>query len=233
MLPERKRLSVVFDLDGTLVNSMPMVLASFAYAIEVFQTVPTPLQIFDKLAGPPENCLRNLLENERNIPDAMDRLLEYNRTHHHQIVPFEGAVPMLDTLLKNKTEVALWTGRDRKTTAEILTTHNLWKYFQIVVCGDDFDSHKPDPEGLVHIIDELSLKNSDTLFVGDADVDVLAGHATQVPTLLIRHNRTVSRHVKNLCREWVETPQQAYRIVSARVATSNAGMPGLDIARFQ
>lgn len=223
MLPDKKRLSLVFDLDGTLVNSMPMVLASFTYAIEVFQSVPTPLQVFEKLAGPADICLRNLLEDERNLPDAMGRLLEYNRTHHHQIVPFEGAVELLDGLLKNGTEVALWTGRDRQTTDEILSAHGLWKYFHKVVCGDDFESHKPDPEGLVHILDELSLQNSDVLFVGDADVDVLAGHASQVPTMLIRHSRTISKQIRSLCRDWVETPQQAYEIISARVAIQTVG----------
>jgi pyrophosphatase PpaX len=223
MLPDVKRTSLVFDLDGTLVNSMPMVLASFTYAIEVFQSVPAPLEIFEKLAGPADICLRNLLEDEMNLPNAMARLLEYNRTHHHQIVPFPGAVEMLELLLKNGTEVALWTGRDRRTTDEILSAHGLWKYFQRVVCGDDFDSHKPDPEGLMHILDELSLKNSEVLFVGDADVDVLAGHASQVPTMLIRHSRTVSHHIRNLCREWVETPQQAYEIISAKVTTESFG----------
>lgn len=223
MLPVNKRLGVVFDLDGTLVNSVPMVLASFTYAIKVFQSAPAPLEIFDKLAGPADICLRNLLDDESNLPEAMNRLLEYNSKHHHQIVPFPGAVEMLETLLKNRTEVALWTGRDRRTTDEILTAHNLWKYFQVVVCGDDFASHKPDPEGLAHILDELSLQSSEVLFVGDADVDVLAGHACQVPTMLIRHGRTVSENIKKLSREWVETPQHAYEIVSARASVEAVG----------
>jgi pyrophosphatase PpaX len=219
MLPVNKRLGIVFDLDGTLVNSVPMVLASFTYAIKVFQETPSPLDIFAKLTGPADICLRNLLDDESNLPEAMNRLIDYNSKHRHQIVPFAGAVEMLEALLKNQTEVALWTGRDRETTDEILTAHDLWKYFQVVVCGDDFRSHKPDPEGLVHILGELSLKNSDVLFVGDADVDVLAGYASQVPTMLIRHARTVSNHIKGLCREWVETPQQAYEIVLAKIAT--------------
>lgn len=219
MLPLRKRLGLVFDLDGTLVNSMPMILASFSYALERFQNVPAPLEILEELAGPADICLRNLLDDESNLPDAMNRLIEYNRTHHHQIVPFEGAIDLLESLLKNGSEVALWTGRDRRTTDEILTAHNLWKYFQVVVCGDDFTSHKPDPEGLVHILEELSLKNSEVLFVGDSDVDVLAGHASRVPTLLIRHNRTVSKYIRGLARDWVETPQQAYEIIEAKVST--------------
>ncbi len=221
MLPQQKRLGVVFDLDGTLVNSMPMVLASFAHAVQKFQKVPGPLEILEQLGGPPEICLRNILDDESNLPEAMNRLLDYNSSHHHQIVSFPGAIEMLETLLKNRTEVALWTGRDRKATDEILTAHNLWKYFQVVVCGDDFPSHKPDPEGLVHILGELSLQNSDVLFVGDADVDVLAGHACKVPTMLIRHARKVSDSIKGLCREWVETPQQAYDIILAKISTES------------
>lgn len=221
MLPQQKRLGVVFDLDGTLVNSMPMVLASFGHAVQKFQKVPGPLEILEKLGGPPEICLRNILDDESNLPEAMNRMLDYHSSHHHQIVPFSGAIEMLETLLKNRTEVAVWTGRDRKTTDEILTAHNLWKYCQVVVCGDDFPSHKPDPEGLIHILGELSLQNSDVLFVGDADVDVLAGHACKVPTMLIRHARRVSDSIKGLCREWVETPQQAYDIVLAKIATQS------------
>jgi len=202
---------------------MPMVLASFTYAIEVFQKVPSQMEILERLGGPADICLRNLLEDERNLPEAMERLLDYNKKNHHQVVPFEGAVEMLDRLLKNRTEVALWTGRDRETTEEILSVHELWKYFQMVVCGDDFKSHKPDPEGLTHILEELSLQNSDVLFVGDSDVDVLAGHACQVPTMLIRHNRSVSAQIRDLSREWVETPQQAYEIISAKVSTERLG----------
>jgi pyrophosphatase PpaX len=225
MLPAKKRLGLVFDLDGTLVNSLPMVLSSFTYAIEVFQEVPTPVQIFERLVGPADICLRNLLNDEHNLPEAMSRLLEYNRNHHHQIVPFDGAVSLLESLLKNGNEVALWTGRDRSTTDEILSSHNMWKYFQVVICGDDFTSHKPDPEGLIHILESLSLQSSDVLFVGDSDVDVLAGHASQVPTMLIRHSRSVSKHIRGLCREWVETPQQAYEIISAKVSTEGVVAP--------
>ena len=228
MLTHSKRLGLVFDLDGTLVNSMPMVLASFTHAIKVFQNPPSPPEIFSKLTGPAESCLRNLLADERNLPEAMNRLIDYNDRNHHQIIPFDGAVEMLESLLRNRADVSLWTGRDRATTMEILDNHHLLPYFQKVVCGDDFPSHKPDPEGLAHILDDLSLKNSDVLFVGDADVDVLAGHALGVPTLLIRHERAVSENIRKLCRDWVESPRQAYDIVLARVSTSIAPMPSRD-----
>jgi len=198
---------------------MPMVVAAFAHAVKRFGLEPTQEEIVARLGGPADVCLRNILGEDRHLPEAMDRLLRYNEEHKNVIEPFEGAEELLGQLLKSRTKVALWTGRDRETTSEILTGNKWWKYFQLVVCGDDFATHKPDPEGLTHILDELSLASSDVIFVGDADVDVLAGYSVEVSTMLICNGRQVSDHIKRMCREWVETPQQAYDIISAKVLT--------------
>lgn len=215
-----KRLGVVFDLDGTLVNSLPMVIAAFRYAISVYQTPPTEEEILSRVIGPAEVNLRNLLHGtDHYIPAALNRLLEYNARHQDEILPFPGAEELLDELLHQGTPVALWTGRDRATTSEILTRNKWWPYFQKVVCGDDFPTHKPDPEGLEHILEELSLHSSETLFVGDADVDVLAGYAIGVDTLLIEHHRQVSARIRKMCRETVNFPEDAYTLIRARVAT--------------
>lgn len=226
MLNRQTKLGVVFDLDGTLVNSMPMVVAGFHYAVKAFGMNPTSEEVVARLGGPADVCLRNLLGEDRNLPQAMDRLIRYNEENQDSIEPFEGAEALLGQLLKARTKVALWTGRDRETTSEILSRMNWWPYFQTVVCGDDFKTHKPDPEGLTHIMDELSLASSEVLFVGDADVDVLAGHAVNVPTLLIRNDRNVSDHIKRISREWVETPQHAYDIIAAKVLTETPAVRG-------
>lgn len=218
-LPPQRKLGLVFDLDGTLVNSLPMVLAAFRYAISVYQTPPTEEEILARVIGPAEVNLRNLLHGtDHYIPAALNRLLEYNEKHHHEIVPFPGAEALLEELLHQGTPVALWTGRDRATTSEILTRNKWWPYFQLVVCGDDFPTHKPDPEGLEHILNELSLQSSEILFVGDADVDVLAGYAIGVDTLLIEHHRKISDRIRKICRETVNFPDDAYTLIRARVA---------------
>ncbi len=219
MLTRQKKLGVVFDLDGTLINSMPMVVAGFRYAVKAFGVNPSAEEVVARLGGPPDVCLRNLLGEDRFLPEAMDRLIDHHREHKDTVAPFEGAEALLDQLLRSRTKVALWTGRDRETTSEILKANNWWPYFQLVVCGDDFATHKPDPEGLNHILAELSLASSEVVFVGDADVDVLAGFSVGVSTLLIRNGRNLSDHIKGLSREWVETPRQAYDIISARVLT--------------
>ena len=219
MLTRHKKLGVVFDLDGTLINSMPTVVAGFRYAVEAFGVNPGPEEIMARLGGPPDVCLRNLLGEDRFVPEAMDRLIDHHRRNKDRVEAFEGAESLLEQLLHSRTKVALWTGRDRETTSEILKANGWWPYFQLVVCGDDFATHKPDPEGLNHILGDLALASSEVIFVGDADVDVLAGFSVGVSTLLIRNGRNLSDHIKSLSRECVETPSQAYDIISARVQT--------------
>ena len=219
MLTRHKKLGVVFDLDGTLINSMPTVVAGFRYAVEAFGVEPGPEEVMARLGGPPDVCLRNLLGEDRFVPEAMERLIDHHRQNKDRVEAFEGAEALLEQLLHSRTKVALWTGRDRETTSEILKANNWWPYFQLVVCGDDFATHKPDPEGLNHILGELSLASSEVVFVGDADVDVLAGFSVGVSTLLIRNGRNLSGHIKGLSRECVETPSQAYDIILARVQT--------------
>ncbi|MCH8475434.1 MAG: HAD family hydrolase [Opitutales bacterium] len=219
-----KKLGVVFDLDGTLANSLPMVIGAFQYAVNVYRTPPTEEEVLSRIVGPAEINLRNLLQAEHYIPAAMNRLLEYNAQHRHEIVPFPGSTELLRDLLKAGTPVALWTGRDRDTTDEILTRFKWWPYFQKVVCGDDFETHKPDPEGLESILAELTLNSSEILFLGDADVDALAAYAVGADTLLIEHGRKVSARIRSLCREIVDTPESAYRVVRAKVLTQGTAL---------
>ena len=63
--------AVVYDLDGTLVDSMPMVLQAFAYALEPYLPPLAPMELFARLGGPPDRTFRDLLGNETHAAVAM------------------------------------------------------------------------------------------------------------------------------------------------------------------
>lgn len=205
--------AVVFDLDGTLVDSMPLVLKAFAHAVEPFCGPVTEAELIARLGGPPERTFATWLQREADIRAAMTRLRTYSRTHWELIRPFAGWNALLQTLRERERSVALWTGRERESTQWLLSEHAMAEYLQACVCGDDLPSHKPDPAGLQHIVDQLNLAKAETLFVGDADVDVLAGDACGVRTLLIRHGRTVEARVERKAWRVVDTPAEAYALV--------------------
>src|SRR4051812_34433256 len=131
-----KTRAIVFDLDGTLVDSLPLVLRAFAHAIEPFGPRPT-MEIFARLGGPPERIFPGLLGGERHVPAAMERLEAFNRDNHHLIRPFDGVALMLGQLRSRGLALAIWTGRDRETTEWLLHQHRLAEFFSTVMCGDD------------------------------------------------------------------------------------------------
>ena len=204
--------SVVFDLDGTLVDSLPLVLGAIAHALEPFGPRPT-MDIFARLGGPPERFMPTLLDDARNVPEALRRMEKFHREHHHLIRPFDGVGAVLEQLRTRGVQVAVWTGRERETTEWLLREHGLGGFFATVVCGDDLPTHKPDPQGLAEILRRLAAAAHETLLVGDADVDVLGGVACGVDTLLIQHTRNVDPEVREKSWRMVGSPFEAYALV--------------------
>jgi len=205
--------AVVFDLDGTLVDSLPLVLSAIAYAIEPFGPVRPTMEIFARLGGPPERFMPGLIDDPRNVAAALERMETYHHANHHLISPFDDATVMLEHLRARKIACAIWTGRDRESTNWLLAHHNLLHHFDTVVCGDDLPTHKPDPAGLLAILRRLSVPSGQAVFVGDADVDVLGGAACDVDTLLICHGRQIDREVSAKAWHSVASPHDAYRVV--------------------
>ena len=204
--------TVVFDLDGTLVDSLPLVLRAFTHALTPFGVTPT-MDMFAQLGGPPERIFPQLLGGDQDMPEVMRRLQEYNREHHHLIRPFDGVGAVLAKLRARDITLAVWTGRDRETSEWMLREHGLADFFSTVVCGDDFSSHKPNPEGLSEILARVGARAEETILVGDADVDVLGGAACGVDALLIAHARVVDAAVQAKTWRTVTSPFEAYDVV--------------------
>lgn len=201
--------AVVFDLDGTLFDSLPLVLRAFQHALEPFGGRPT-METFAGLGGPPEKIFPLLIPDPQHVPAAMLRLQQFHAGHPELIQPFPGAIALLDELYRRKIQLAVWTGRDRASTLPLLAMHDMAKYFSVLVCGDDLSSHKPDPAGLRQILDSLALKPEHVIFMGDADVDVFGGAQLRVDTLLITHGRSLSSDVNEKAAGAVSSPSEAY-----------------------
>jgi HAD superfamily hydrolase (TIGR01509 family) len=204
--------AVVFDLDGTLLDSLPLVLRSIAHALEPFGSRPT-MDIFGRLGGPPERFLGPLLNDLKHLPVALERLESFHRENAHSIRPYDGVNTVLGQLQQAGVRLALWTGRDRVSADWLLKEHRLDGFFATAVCGDDLPSHKPDPAGLREILRRLEVEPGETLLVGDADVDVLGGSGCGVDTLLIRHHREID--VPIVAKSWrmVASPKEAFSLV--------------------
>lgn len=225
--------AVVFDLDGTLLDSLGFVLRALEHALEPYGVRPTA-DIFTRLGGPPQRFLPDLIPDPRGAEEVLARLAKYHHTHGHLLEPYQGATALLRELHAADVKLGVWTGRDRASAQVLLRQHGIEPLLGAVVCGDDLESHKPDPAGLQLILQRLAVASSETLFVGDADVDVEGGVAAGVDTLLIRHGeRTVAAEVAASCWQSVGSAGDAYaavaRCVLVQARHQILGLPALPI----
>lgn len=211
--------AVVFDLDGTLVDSMPMVLRGYAHALAPYLGPLTHEEILPRLGGPPQRFFEETISDPSHSAAALARLVDYFHEHWDLIQPFPGAADLLEHLQKSGVKVGIWTGRDRVSTEQILRHHGLAGFVAEMVCGDDLPSHKPDPEGLRTVLARLGVPAADALFAGDSDVDLLGGVDAGVQTIIIRHDRSVPAEIERLAIQALDTPSEAYQWIKDRLSS--------------
>src|SRR5690606_36251982 len=99
---------VVFDLDGTLLDSMPTVLRMFGHAIHPFAKPLTEAAWRSHLGGPPRRVLERVLADATSVDQAMLRLESYQQINTEKIAAFEGMSGILADLERANLPVGLW-----------------------------------------------------------------------------------------------------------------------------
>jgi len=176
---------LVFDLDGTLVDSKVDLANAVNVALESFDLPPLPHPTIYSYVGDGASALiRRALPKEDDdlLPEVLDRFLAYYRRH---LLDTTRAYPGVVGALRKWAGIyrmAVLTNKGVAMTREILSGLSLDGYFFEVLGGDSFDTKKPDPEGLLHILREAGVEAQEAIMVGDSRNDVLAGKAAGTVT---------------------------------------------------
>lgn len=173
---------VVFDLDGVVIDSWGLMQRALAEAVAACDAGPPPVDAFRRQLGKP---LPRIAEALGLPPRFVSAYVEASRLHADLAAPFPGMVQGLGELHGRGLSLAVSTGKDRERTLEILDRFGLSRLFSVVLAGDDVRYGKPHPEGLERVLDRLGLTPGESLFVGDAVVDVECALATGVPILAV------------------------------------------------
>jgi phosphoglycolate phosphatase len=176
---------VVFDLDGTLIDSKEDLILSVNAVRGLLGLTPLPAETVASYVGRGVVALmrRALGEgaSESAVVQATDLFLEYYRGHmldHTEAYP--GVRQALEGI--KKTKMAVLTNKPVKFSQAILAGLGLSSYFTRVYGGNSFKRKKPDPMGLVALMRETGVPASGTMMVGDSDTDVLTGRSAGVWT---------------------------------------------------
>jgi len=176
--------AVLFDLDGTLADTIPLIVASFNAAIG--PVTGRSYSLADVIArfGPPDTgMIRRELPDEAVWRDADEMYHAYYRKHHGKVVVFDGVPEMLAAVRATGLPVGLMTGKGRRS-ADITLAHLGWAVtFDAVVTGDEAEKPKPNPEPLIQVARMLGVDPRKCAYVGDSPADIKAGRAAGMKTI--------------------------------------------------
>ncbi len=184
--------NVIFDLDGTLVDSQPAALGATIQALSQFGVVATEAELREVFGGGARKLLNHFLERDLGadrasqvIEDAIKLRsgLQLELTSKVELLP---NVKELLALLKNrKVKLAVATMSSRAVVGSVLGHHGIENYFDAVLTIDDVTQGKPDPEILVKTVDRLGGEINRSLYVGDSSHDMEASVSIGMPFLLV------------------------------------------------
>jgi pyrophosphatase PpaX len=177
--------TVLFDLDGTLVDSGAIILASFKHAARTVLARDVEEEQIAALVGG-----SNLHDQMRVLsPAHVDELVrvyrEHNRPLHDELQAFEGVEELMETLSGQGRELGIVTAKGRQTVDLAFAVLSLERYFDAVVTADMTDRHKPDPAPVLKALELLESEPADAAFVGDSPYDIAAGKAAGVFTVAV------------------------------------------------
>jgi pyrophosphatase PpaX len=176
---------VLFDLDGTVIDSGAIILASMRHAAkEVLGLEPPDEELMAAVGGPGlEAQMREL------APDRVEELVTVYRAHneplHDTLAVCEGMDDVLVRLKDEGRRLGIVTAKRRATVELAFDAVPLRHLFDTVVGGDETTRHKPDPDPLLLALERLDARPEDTAYVGDAPFDVRAAKAAGVHAVAV------------------------------------------------
>jgi phosphoglycolate phosphatase len=168
---------LVFDLDGTLIDSGADLCASVNAMLRNFGRPELPQDVISTFIGDGAARLVSRSLGEPGDPAFLDSaltyFLDYYREHKlDQTYVYPGVFPALDGLRLERS-MAVLTNKPIGPSLAICEALGLSPYFFRIYGGNSFPTKKPDPEGLLALMKEVGVTAQETLMVGDSDVDIL------------------------------------------------------------
>jgi pyrophosphatase PpaX len=172
---------VLFDLDGTVIDSGPMIVASMKHAASAVLQREIPEAVLKAAVGGP-----GLVAQMRALdPDRVDELVEAYRAHneplHDELEAFWEVVEVLPRLRAEGRRLGIVTAK-RHSTVRLAFERlpGLEESFEVIVTADDTERHKPDPDPILAALDRLGAPAPEAAYVGDSPFDVRAAKAAGV-----------------------------------------------------
>jgi len=183
--------NILFDLDGTLIDSAPGIEASFYFAYKKVYNTSCP-QTITTFIGPPIDQVLIAVNGEANL-EIINRFVDAFKQHYDiegykKSKLYEHVESVLEFLLKNKKNVFIATNKRVKPTKLILDYLSIDNYFNDIYCPDIFDkTFKSKTELIAHLLITNMLELPETIMIGDTLHDGIAAVENKIDFALVEY----------------------------------------------
>lgn len=177
---------VVFDLDGTLLDSLKTTFLALDHAVSPRRDRKLALKDLVHLLRHTDTEILGMLLDASLVEAAMQDYLDFYRSPAGRIAPFEGIVGLLRDLRSAGIPLAVVTGRGRRSLDIMLRHSGLSDLLEVVVAADDGFGRKPATDIVEHAAGRLGVAPQGGLMVGDGPDDVRCGRAAGMTTVTTR-----------------------------------------------
>lgn len=222
---------VMFDLDGTLVDSVPDLAAAIDKTLLLLGQPAAGIEYVRDWVGNGarvlvRRALAGSLEHDcvddGQVEQALELFMQYYAQSHALTQVYPGVKQTLDWLREQQVELAIITNKPERFVAPLLDEKGLGGYFRWIVGGDTLAQQKPDPAALLHVMHLAQLDPEQVLFVGDSRNDVLAAKAAGVACVALSYGYNHGRPIAE------EHPTRVLDNLSELLQTgANQLLPGL------
>jgi pyrophosphatase PpaX len=174
----------LFDLDGTLIDSIELILQSYRHTMRAHRGVEPPDDVWMEGLGTPLWVqFRLWSDDETEIKAMVETYREYNLAHHDELVrPYDGVVDQVRQLVSRGKTLGLVTSKMRGGALRGLRLAGIEDAFAVVIGADDVTNPKPHPEPVLKALERMGSAGTDAVFIGDSRHDIECGRAAGVKT---------------------------------------------------
>lgn len=175
--------TVLFDVDGTLLDTTELIFQAFEDTfLSHDEPIPTRGE-FKKVVGKPLFECYKILTGKIDVETYCQNHHDFQIANMHLSKPFEHSLSTLETLKKHSFKIAAVTSRKKKSTSLSLKQAGLSQFLDFAVFADEVTNHKPHPEALIKAMSFLKVQPEETIMVGDSEADILGGKNAGVKTI--------------------------------------------------
>ena len=217
-----KNFTILFDLDGTLVDTAPDLIRAHNHVMKKFGYPTKSIEELKNAVGKGAKAMMAKANgkwqwfDEKIQNEMTDEFLSYygeNILHDSKLI--NGVIEFLEWCKKENISMAVCTNKTEHLAIDLLKKIGIYNFFEYVAGYNTFDYCKPDPRHLTNIIEILDGDIKKSLMIGDSETDANAAKAAGIPMVLLKYGYTEKRSEEIYHNHLIKDYLGAEKIISS------------------